>query len=135
MTQRSLEILEKALALTEEERAQIAVSLVQSLDDTVDEDAESTWQQEIANRAAELDSGRAKTVPWVTCNDEILATLRAALRNKSGDLLVASDADNAQCWYYRGISPGCLMPRPVVFLLQILQPAHVIAQHRPVPLR
>jgi putative addiction module component (TIGR02574 family) len=64
MTQRSLEILEKALALSEEERAQIAASLVQSLDDAVDEDAESAWQQEIANRAAELDSGKAKTIPW-----------------------------------------------------------------------
>jgi putative addiction module component (TIGR02574 family) len=64
MTQRSLEILEKALALSEEERSQIAASLVQSLDDAMDEDAESTWQQEIASRAAELDSGKAKTVPW-----------------------------------------------------------------------
>ncbi|MGB8325874.1 MAG: addiction module protein [Candidatus Acidiferrum sp.] len=64
MTQRSLEILEKALALSEEERAQIAASLVQSLDDAVDEDAESAWQQEIANRAAEVDSGKAKSIPW-----------------------------------------------------------------------
>jgi putative addiction module component (TIGR02574 family) len=63
MTQRSLEILEKALALSQEERSQIAASLVQSLDDAMDEDAESTWQQEIANRAAELASGKAKTVP------------------------------------------------------------------------
>jgi putative addiction module component (TIGR02574 family) len=64
MTQRSLEILEKALALSEEERSQIAASPVQSLDDAMDEDAERTWQQEFASRAAELDSGKAKTVPW-----------------------------------------------------------------------
>jgi putative addiction module component (TIGR02574 family) len=64
MTQRSLEILEKALALTEEERAELAASLVESLDPTIDADAESAWQQEIARRADQLNSGKDKTIPW-----------------------------------------------------------------------
>ena len=64
MTQRSQELLEKALALTEEERAELAGSLMQSLDSSVDKDAEKLWQQEIARRAAALDSGQAKTIPW-----------------------------------------------------------------------
>jgi putative addiction module component (TIGR02574 family) len=75
MTQRSLEVLEKALALTEEERADIAASLVESLDPIVDADAESAWQQEIARRAAQLDSGKAKTIPWDEVQSQVSARL------------------------------------------------------------
>jgi hypothetical protein len=38
--------------------------LIDSLDPAVDEGAESAWEQEIARRISDLDSGRAKTVPW-----------------------------------------------------------------------
>lgn len=75
MTQRSLEILDKALALTEEERADIAASLVESLDPAVDADAESAWQQEITRRAAQLDSGKAKTIPWEKVQSQVSARL------------------------------------------------------------
>jgi putative addiction module component (TIGR02574 family) len=61
VTQRSPELLEKALALTEEERAELAGSLLQSLDQSVDEDAEAAWQKELVRRAEELNSGKAKT--------------------------------------------------------------------------
>ena len=75
MTQRSLEILEKALVLTEEERADIVASLVESLDPPVDADAESVWQQEIARRATQLDSGKAKTIPWKKIQSQVSARL------------------------------------------------------------
>jgi putative addiction module component (TIGR02574 family) len=42
----------------------LACSLIDSLDATVDEGAESAWEQEIGRRIADLDSGRAKTVSW-----------------------------------------------------------------------
>ena len=64
MTQQALDLLQKALSLTEEERAELAGSLLDSLDATVDEGAEKAWDQEIAQRIADLDSGKAKTVPW-----------------------------------------------------------------------
>ena len=64
MTQQALNLLQKALALSEEERAELASSLIDSLDATVDEDAQSAWDQELAKRIADLDSGKAKTIPW-----------------------------------------------------------------------
>lgn len=58
------ELLKHALTLSERDRAELASSLIDSLDPTVDPDAELAWQQEIARRLAEIESGRAKTVPW-----------------------------------------------------------------------
>src|SRR5258707_164972 len=64
MTQQASELLQKALSLSEEERAELAGSLIESLDATVDEAAEAAWNQEIARRIEDLDSGKAKTIPW-----------------------------------------------------------------------
>jgi Putative addiction module component len=41
----------------------LAGSLIESLDATVDEAAEAAWNQEIARRIEDLDSGKAKIVP------------------------------------------------------------------------
>ncbi len=57
-------ILEDALKLPAEARAALAGSLIESLDEIVDENAEAAWADEIARRVADLDSGRAKTIPW-----------------------------------------------------------------------
>ncbi|MGB7847955.1 MAG: addiction module protein [Candidatus Acidiferrum sp.] len=76
MTQRSLELLEKALALTEEERAELAASLLQSLDQSTDEDAEAAWQRELERRADDLNSGKAKTIPWDEVRGQISTRLR-----------------------------------------------------------
>src|SRR5271157_5494757 len=64
MTQRSLDLLEQALSLTEEERADLVASLLNSLDASPDPDAESLWQQEVSRRASDLDSGKTNTIPW-----------------------------------------------------------------------
>ena len=58
------ELLEKALKLPVEARAALAGSLIESLDETIDEDAEAAWADEIGRRIRELHSGKAKTVPW-----------------------------------------------------------------------
>jgi len=58
------ELLKQALALSDKERAELASSLIDSLDPTVDLDAEFAWQKEIARRLEEVESGRVKTVPW-----------------------------------------------------------------------
>ncbi len=57
-------LLEEALKLPQDARAALAASLLDSLDQEVDEDAESAWQAEIDRRLRELDSGRVKPVPW-----------------------------------------------------------------------
>lgn len=58
------ELLKHALTLSDEERADLASSLIDSLDPTVDADSELVWQQEIARRLAEIESGRVETVSW-----------------------------------------------------------------------
>lgn len=75
MTQQASELLQKALSLSEEERAELAGSLIESLDTTVDEAAEAEWNQEIARRIQDLDSGKAKTVPWEAVQSRISSKL------------------------------------------------------------
>ncbi len=65
-------LLKKALKLPPEARAAIAGSLLESLDQTVDEDAEAAWADEISRRIRDLDSGKAKTVPWSQARRMIL---------------------------------------------------------------
>ncbi len=48
MTQEAHELLQKALALPENERAELAGNLIASLDETVDQDVDAAWQQEVA---------------------------------------------------------------------------------------
>lgn len=75
MTQQASELLQKALALSEEERSALAVSLIDSLDATADEGAEDAWNREIARRIEDLDSGKARTVPW----DKVRARISSRL--------------------------------------------------------
>jgi putative addiction module component (TIGR02574 family) len=77
MTKQALELLQKALALSDEERASLAGSLLESLDTATDENVEAAWNQEIARRIADLDSGRSKTVPW----EEVRAQISFLLSN------------------------------------------------------
>jgi putative addiction module component (TIGR02574 family) len=76
MTERSIELLQKALSLTEEERADLAASLLNSLDTSPDPDAEALWQEEISRRSSALDSGQARTVPWKEVQSQVSATLQ-----------------------------------------------------------
>jgi len=64
MMQEAQELLKKALALPEKERADLAGSLIDSLDDTVDENVEAAWQEEVARRLEEVRSGKVKTTSW-----------------------------------------------------------------------
>jgi putative addiction module component (TIGR02574 family) len=76
MTEKTTALLQQALALSDQERAELASLLMDSLDATVDEDAKSSWDREIAQRVAELDAGTAPTIPWEQVRDKIAAKLR-----------------------------------------------------------
>ena len=65
------EILEGALKLPPEARAAIAGTLLESLDDVVDEGAEAAWEAEIHRRLGELDEGKVKPVPWAKARRRI----------------------------------------------------------------
>jgi putative addiction module component (TIGR02574 family) len=64
MTQETQNLLQKALALTENERAESARTLISSLETVVDQDVDAAWQQEIIRRADDLRLGKAVTIPW-----------------------------------------------------------------------
>jgi putative addiction module component (TIGR02574 family) len=71
------ELLKKAMALPAAARADLASSLIDSLDETLDDDVEAAWQQEIAHRVEELESGRVKTIPWTEVRRRGQELLRA----------------------------------------------------------
>jgi len=64
LTPEAHELLQQALALPEKERAELAGSLISSLDAVVDPDVDAAWQQEVARRLHEVQSGEVKTVAW-----------------------------------------------------------------------
>jgi putative addiction module component (TIGR02574 family) len=64
MTPEVSKLLERALTLSVEEQVALADSLISNLDGKVDEGVMAAWEAEIGRRIAELDSGKAKTIPW-----------------------------------------------------------------------
>ncbi len=60
----SEQILQDALALPDDQRAELATRLLQSLDREGDLDAEEAWVAEIERRCAALDSGETVTSDW-----------------------------------------------------------------------
>jgi putative addiction module component (TIGR02574 family) len=79
MTEEATELLQKALALSEKERAELASTLIDSLDTVTDDNVEAAWQEEIARRVEELQSGKVKTIPW----DAVRKKARAILDGKT----------------------------------------------------
>jgi putative addiction module component (TIGR02574 family) len=69
-------VVEEALRLPVAARAALAGHLLESLDESVDEDAELAWDKEIARRIADLDKGKIKTVPWSVARRQILGRSR-----------------------------------------------------------
>jgi putative addiction module component (TIGR02574 family) len=65
-------VLKDALRLPAEARAALAGHLLESLDETVDEDVELAWSEEIARRIDDLDRGKVKTVSWSVARRQIL---------------------------------------------------------------
>jgi putative addiction module component (TIGR02574 family) len=65
-------LLKEALKLSPEARAALASSLLESLDEAVDEGAEAAWAEEIGKRIRDLDSGAVMPVPWSEARRMIL---------------------------------------------------------------
>ena len=65
-------VLKDALRLPAEARAALAGHLLESLDETVDEDVELAWSKEIARRIDDLDRGKVKTVSWSVARRQVL---------------------------------------------------------------
>lgn len=64
-----------AAQLPEQERAELALSLIESLDGPADPDVEEAWAQEVERRVREVESGEAALIPA----DEVFARIRRRL--------------------------------------------------------
>jgi putative addiction module component (TIGR02574 family) len=65
------DILKQALRLPPEARSALAGSLIDSLDEPLDLDAESAWEAEIAARIREIDEGKVTLIPWAEARAKI----------------------------------------------------------------
>ncbi len=66
----------EALRLSEAERAELAHSLVESLEGPADQDAQSAWDAELARRLAGIDAGTAELID----REEMRRRMRARMR-------------------------------------------------------
>ena len=69
------ELKQKASRLTEGERAELALSLIESLDGPGDPNVEEAWRVEIERRISQIDRGEVQLIP----GDEVFAKLRRRL--------------------------------------------------------
>lgn len=67
------QVLELALKLSLEERAQVARELLVSVEDPTPEENERLWAEVIGRRVEELRSGRVKGIPW----DEVMHDVKS----------------------------------------------------------
>ena len=72
MNTQSEHILRSALALPESERAEIAASLIHSLDTETDEGVDEAWAAEVQRRIESIDRGEVQLIPW----DDVMREMR-----------------------------------------------------------
>jgi putative addiction module component (TIGR02574 family) len=69
------ELKQKAAELSDAERAELALSLIESLDGPADPEVEEAWRVEIERRIGQIDRGEVELIP----GDEVFARLRRRL--------------------------------------------------------
>jgi putative addiction module component (TIGR02574 family) len=77
MATSAADILKQALELEEDERAELASLLIESLDEPAEEGVEAAWAVEIERRMADLNSGAVKTLPWDKVREKLHGRLIA----------------------------------------------------------
>jgi putative addiction module component (TIGR02574 family) len=75
VTSEAKALLDQALQLPDDERAEMAALLLRSLDAVTDEGAEEAWDREIERRLAEVDAGTVELVPWDEAKRRIFGSL------------------------------------------------------------
>ena len=77
MSKMTNKVSEEALALVPTERADLAATLLDSLDEQEDQDVEEAWAREIERRILEVESGSVKTIPWSEVRRRLMQALDA----------------------------------------------------------
>lgn len=72
MSQRADKLFEDAQALPDEERAVLALQLLDSVGEP-EHDIERAWRDEVRGRLEDIDSGRATLTPWDEARRRIFA--------------------------------------------------------------
>jgi putative addiction module component (TIGR02574 family) len=75
MDQKIDELLKNALTLPVADRAELAGSMIESLDNAKDESVEAAWEEEIARRMEDLDSGKVSPVSLEEARRRLSATI------------------------------------------------------------
>lgn len=77
LSPQAADVLDKALALSSQERGMVIDRLVESLDEgPPDEGIEEAWDEEIRRRVEEIDAGRAEMIPLEEVRRRIVAKTR-----------------------------------------------------------
>jgi putative addiction module component (TIGR02574 family) len=76
MTAHAKSIVESALALSADERAELAERLILSLDQTYQSELTASWNAEIATRLADINQGRVTLIP----GDDALRMIRQRIK-------------------------------------------------------
>ncbi len=71
------EKMAEVMALPEQDRAYLARQLIASLDEAVDADAETQWNEEIDRRSREIEEGKVTCRPVETIVKDVRAKLNA----------------------------------------------------------
>ena len=64
MTDKSIKLVEDALALSEEERAEVVEQLLNSFDTEDEEAIDEAWRAEVIRRSQEIESGSVEPLSW-----------------------------------------------------------------------
>jgi putative addiction module component (TIGR02574 family) len=75
MNEEGFKLLKKARALSPSERAELACSLIESLDETEDESVQAAWDAEILRRMKDLKSGKVKPVSFEEARRRLASSL------------------------------------------------------------
>ena len=70
------DLAERAKRLSPEDRAQLALAIIESLDSAEAPDVEQAWLAEVRRRSAELGRGDAKAIPAA----EVFKDVRSSLK-------------------------------------------------------
>lgn len=69
------ELRHELLTLPRKERADLALRLIQSLDESAEEDVDAYWKEELVRRSRQIESGEAELIPA----DEVFKKARQRL--------------------------------------------------------
>ena len=75
MPSKAQQVLREALALPPKARADIAGTLLRSLDAKEDAGVDAAWAVEVEHRLREVESGEAKLIPWVRVRRRLESTV------------------------------------------------------------